>query len=397
MKFIIVVGDGMADYPLEELGGKTPLQVADKPNMDWIASHGKNGLLKTVPRGMQPDSDIAIMSILGYNPRKYHTGRGPLEAAGTGVELGKEDLAFRCNLITEERGIIADYSAGHITTGEARELIRAVKGAYGRLGDFYAGVGYRHLFVMRNASRGSDKLKTAPPHEIVGERLSEHLVKPKNSEVAKILNGMILGSKQILSNHPTNIARVKRRMKPANMIWVWGQGKKPRMETLVEKYGIKGAIVSAVNLVKGIGVCAGMSKLEVPGATGYYDTNYENKAKFGLKALKNHDLVFIHVEAPDEAGHAGDVERKIEAIENIDSRLLGKILDGLKDEYAISILADHLTPIKVRIHVPDHVPFAIYSTRDQKDAVKSFDEFSAKRGSFGILEGYKLMDKLLQL
>ena len=397
MKFIIVVGDGMADYPLEELGGKTPLQVADKPNMDWIASHGRNGLLKTVPRGMQPDSDIAIMSILGYDPRKYHTGRGPLEAAGTGVELGKEDLAFRCNLITEESGTMVDYSAGHITTDEAQELISAVKGAYGRLGGFYAGVSYRHLFVMRNAPRGSDKLKTAPPHEIIGKRLSEHLVKPKNSEVAKILNGMILGSKQILSNHPTNIARVKMGKKPANMIWVWGQGKKPRMETLVEKYGIKGAIVSAVNLVKGIGVCAGMSKLEVPGITGYYDTNYENKAKFGLKALRDHDLVFIHVEAPDEAGHAGDVERKIEAIENIDSRLLGKILDGLKDEHAISILPDHLTPIKVKIHVPDHVPFAIYSTRDQKDAVKSFDEFSAKRGSFGILEGYKLVEKLLQL
>ncbi len=387
----------MAGYPLEELGGKTPLQVANKPNMDWIASHGRNGLLKTVPRGMEPETDIAIMSILSYDPRKYHTGRGPLEAAGMDVKLGKEDLAFRCNLVTEEKGIMADYSADHITTEEAQELISAVKGAYGHLGDFYAGVSYRHLFVMRNAPRGSDKLKTTPPHDIVGERLSEHMVKPKNSEVAKTLNGMILSSKQILSNHPTNIARVKRGRKPANMIWVWGQGKKPRMETLVKKYGIKGAIVSAVNIVKGIGVCAGMSKLEVPGATGYYDTNYENKAKFGLKALKDHDLVFIHVEAPDEAGHAGDVERKIEAIENIDSRLLAKILDGLKDEYVISILADHPTPIKVRIHVPDPVPFAIYSTRDQRDVVKSFDEFSAKRGSFGILEGYNLMDKFLQL
>ncbi len=397
MKFIIVVGDGMAGYPLEELGGKTPLQVANKPNMDWIASHGRNGLLKTVPRGMEPETDIAIMSILSYDPRKYHTGRGPLEAAGMDVKLGKEDLAFRCNLVTEEKGIMADYSADHITTEEAQELISAVKGAYGHLGDFYAGVSYRHLFVMRNAPRGSDKIKTTPPHDIVGERLSGHLVKPKNSEVAKTLNGMILSSKQILSDHPTNIARVKRGRKPANMIWVWGQGKKPRMETLVKKYGIKGAIVSAVNIVKGIGVRAGMSKLEVPGATGYYDTNYENKAKFGLKALKDHDLVFIHVEAPDEAGHAGDVERKIEAIENIDSRLLAKILDGLKDEYVISILADHPTPIKVRIHVPDPVPFAIYSTRDPGDAVKSFDEFSAKRGSFGILEGYKLMDKFLQL
>ncbi len=397
MKFVIVVGDGMADYPLEELGGKTPLQVADKPNMDWIASRGRNGLLKTVPRGMEPETDIAMMSILSYDPRKYHTCRGPLEAAGMDIELGKEDLAFRCNLITEEKGIIADYSAGHVTTEEARELISAVKGAYGHLGDFYTGVGYRHLFVMRNAPRGSDKIKTAPPHGIVGERLSEHLVKPKNNEVAKTLNEMILSSKQILSSHPTNITRVKRGRKPANMIWVWGQGKKPRMETLAEKYGVKGAIVSAVNLVKGVGVCAGMNKLEVPGATGYYDTNYENKAKFGLKALEDHDLVFIHVEAPDEAGHAGDVERKIEAIENIDSRLLAKILDGLKDEYAISILPDHPTPIKVRNHVSDPVPFAIYSTGDQRDAVKSFDESSAKRGSFGILEGYKLLDKLLQL
>ncbi len=395
MKYIIVVGDGMADYPLEELGGKTPLQVADKPNMDWIASHGRSGLLKTIPRGMEPGSDIAIMSILGHNPRKHHTGRGPLEASGMGVKLGKEDLAFRCNLITEKSGAIADYSADHITTEEAQRLMSAVKGAYGHWGDFYVGVGYRHLFVMRNAPRGSDKLKTAPPHQIVGERLSEHLVKPKSSELAKTLNRMILNSKQILSNHPTNIARVKNGRKPANMIWVWGQGKKPRMETLVEKYGIKGAIISAVNIVKGIGVCAGMSKLEVPGATAYYDTNYENKAKFGLNALKGHDLVFIHVEAPDEAGHAGDIERKIEAIENIDSRLLGKILGGLKNEYTIAILADHPTPIKVRVHVPDPVPFAIYSTRNRKDAVKSFDESSAKGGSFGILEGYKFMDKLL--
>jgi len=395
MKYIIIVGDGMADYPLEELGGKTPLQVADKPNMNRIAANGRSGLLRTVPRGMEPGSDIAIMSILGYDPRKHHTGRGPLEAASMGVKFGKEDLAFRCNLITEERGRIADYSAGHVTTEEAQGLMGAVKGAYGHLGDFYVGVGYRHLFVMRNVPKGSDKLKTAPPHQIVGEKLSKHLVKPKSSEVAKTLNGMILNSKQILSNHPTNIARVKNGRKPANMIWVWGQGKKPRMETLVEKYGIKGAIVSAVNIVKGIGVCAGMSKLEVPGATAYYDTNYENKAKFGLKALKDHDLVFIHVEAPDEAGHAGDIERKIEAIENIDSRLLAKILDGLKDEYAISILADHPTPIKVRVHVTDPVPFAIYSTKNQKDAAKTFDESSAKRGSFGILEGYKFMDKLL--
>jgi 2,3-bisphosphoglycerate-independent phosphoglycerate mutase len=397
VKYIIVVGDGMADYPLEELRGKTPLQVANKPNMDWIASHGRSGLLKTIPNGMNPGSDIAMMSILGYDPRKYCRGRGSLEAAGMGVELEKEDIAFRCNLITEESGAIADYSGGHITTEEAQELMSAVRKNYGHLGDFHVGISYRHLFVMRNAPRGSDKLKTVPPHEIIGKKVSDNLIKPKNNEVAKTLNEMILKSKQILSNHPTNIARVKNGKKPANMIWVWGQGKKPKMKTIVEKYGIKGAIISAVNVVKGIGVCAGMSKLEVPGATGYYDTNYENKAKFALRALKDHDLVLVHVEAPDEAGHMGDTGRKIEAIENIDSRLLGKIIDGLKGEYAISVTADHATPIKVRAHTSDPVPFAIYSMKDKKDGVEYFDESSAKRGSFGILEGHKLMDKFLQL
>ncbi len=397
MKYIIVVGDGMADYPLEELERKTPLQAADKPNMDWIASNGRSGLLRTIPGGMEPGSDIAIMSILGHDPRKHHRGRGPLEAAGMDVKLGKEDLAFRCNLITEESGIIADYSADHITTEEARELMRAVKKNYGQLGDFYVGIGYRHLFVVRNAPRGSDELKTMPPHEIIGDKVSDHLIKPENNEIAKTLNEMTLNSKQILSNHPTNVVRAKKGKKPANMIWLWGPGKRPQMKTLVEKYGIKGAIVSAVNVVKGVGACAGMSKLEVPGATGYYDTNYENKAKFALKALKDNDLVLIHVEAPDEAGHMGDIKRKIEAIENIDSRLLGKIIDGLEGEYAISIMADHPTPIKVRAHVADPVPFAICSTRDQKDDVKYFDESSAKRGSFGVLEGYKFMDKFLQL
>jgi 2,3-bisphosphoglycerate-independent phosphoglycerate mutase len=396
MKYIIVVGDGMADYPLEELGGKTPLQVAEKPNIDWIASRGRSGLLRTIPKGMDPGSDVAMMSILGYDPSKYHRGRGPLEAAGMDVDLGEEDLAFRCNLITEENGMIADYSAGHITTDEARDLISVVRKNYGRLGDFYAGISYRHLFVMRNAPWGSEKLKTVPPHDIVGEKVSDYLVKPKNNEVAKTLNEMILESKQILSNHPTNISRVKNGKRPANMVWLWGQGKKPKIKTLVEKYGIRGAIVSAVNVVKGVGACAGMSKLEVPGATGYYDTNYENKAKFTLRALKNHDLVLVHVEAPDEAGHVGDIERKIEAIENIDSRLLGKIMDGLKGEYAISVMADHPTPIKVRAHVADPAPFTVYSTKGQKDGVKCFDESSVKKGSFGLLEGHKFMDRFLQ-
>ncbi len=400
MKYVIVVGDGMADYPIKELRGKTPLQAADKPNMDWIASHGKNGLLRTIPKKTEPGSDIAIMSILGYDPKKYHSGRGPLEAAGIDVKLEKDDLAFRCNLITEESGVIADYSAGHITTEEAQELMGAVKKNYGRLGDFYVGISYRHLFVMRDAPRGAGKLKTIPPHDIVGETVSDHLIKPKNNETAKILNEMTLKSKQILTSHPTNAARVKAGRKPANMIWLWGQGKRPRIKTLTEKYGLKGAIVSAVNVIKGIGVYAGMSKIEVPGATGYFDTNYENKAKYALKALKTHDLVLVHVEAPDEAGHMGDLGRKIEAIENIDSRLLGKIMDGLKGEYGeyvISIMPDHPTPIKVRSHTPEPVPVAIYSTRNERDAVKSFDEASAKRGALGLIEGHELMDELVKL
>jgi 2,3-bisphosphoglycerate-independent phosphoglycerate mutase len=394
MKYIVIIGDGMADRPLKKLGGKTPLQAADKPNMDRIAANGRSGLLRTVPEGMEPDSDIAIMSILGYNPGKYHTGRGPLEAAGLGVQLGKNDVAFRCSLITEARGVIEDYSADHITTKEAKELMEKVEETYGHLGDFYAGVSYRHLFVMRNQPKATEKIITTPPHKIVGEKLKDHLVKPSGMKIVEALNGMILGSIKILSNHPVNIDRMKRGRRPANAIWVWGQGKKPTMESMAEKYGMKGAIISAVNLVKGLGVCAGMDKIEVPDVTGYYDTNYENKAKFGLKTLKDHDLVLIHVEAPDEAGHAGDIDNKIEAIENIDKHLVKKILDGMKGEYSISILSDHPTPIEVRGHVSDPVPFSIYSTRGHRDGVERFDEISARDGAFGVLEGDKFMGKL---
>ncbi len=395
MKYVVIVGDGMADRPLEELGGKTPLQVADKPNMDWIAANGRSGLLRNVPKGMRPESDVAMMSILGYDPRKYHPGRGPLEAAGMDIKLGKDDVAFRCNLITEENGVIKDYSAGHVTTEEAKELMELVRENFGQIGDFYVGVSYRHLFVIRNAPKSLDKLKATPPHDIVGEELEKHLIRPRNFEPSKILNRMILDSRKILSDHPVNIRRLKSGKRPANAIWVWGQGRKPVMRTLSEKYGITGAIISAVNVVKGLGVCAGMDKLDVPGATGYYDTNYENKAKFGLKALEDHSLVLIHVEAPDEAGHEGDIERKVEAIENLDKRLIGKILDGLGDEYVISVTADHPTPIDVRGHVSDPVPFVVYSTEERGDDVTQFDEFSAGRGSLGTLEGNRFMDKLI--
>ena len=392
MKYVIVVGDGMADYPLEELGGKTPLQVANKPNMDWIASNGRSGVLRTIPAGMNPGSDVAIMSILGYNPREHHRGRGPLEAAGMGVKLEKKDLAFRCNLITQKNGVIVDYSADHITTEEARELINTIKKEFRYLGDFYTGISYRHLFVLKKFYDDPDKIKTVPPHEVMGKKINDCLAGPMDNKTAKILNEMMLSSRKILSSHQINLARIKNRKNPANMIWVWGEGKKPTMKTLVEKYSVKGAVVSAVTVVKGVGVCAGMTKLEVPGATGYYDTNYENKAKYALDALKTHDLVLVHVEAPDEAGHVGDIERKIEAIENIDSRLVGNIIDGLRGEYKMAIMADHPTPIKIRAHAADPVPFSIYSTKDQKDEVKCFDEKSAENGSLGLLEGYNFMD-----
>lgn len=387
MKYVVVIGDGMADYPLEELGGKTPLQAAYKPNMDEIAAVGRCGLLRTIPKGMEAGSDIANLSILGYDPRKYYTGRGPLEAASISVGLGSSDLAFRCNLITEENGKIKDYCADHVTTKEARILIEELK----KFGEFYPGVSYRHLFVLRNAAA---KLRCTPPHDALGGKISQHLIKPK-SETVKKLNQMMLDSKKILSKHSVNLKRVKEGKNPANMIWLWGQGKRPRMEPLEKKYGISGAVISAVDLVKGIGIYAGMEVLNVPGATGYYDTNYEGKAKYALRALEKKDYVYVHVESIDEASHAGDIEMKIKTIEAFDRRLVGKLLNGMEGDYKIAVLPDHPTPIRVKTHTKEPVPFAIYSTWDKSDDVKKFDESSAKKGSFGLIEGDEFMRLLL--
>jgi 2,3-bisphosphoglycerate-independent phosphoglycerate mutase len=305
MKYLVVVGDGMADYPIKELGGKTPLQVANTPNMDEVAARGVSGTLKTIPEEMGAGSDVANLSILGYDPRKYYTGRGPLEAASIGVKMGSKDIAFRCNLITEKDGKLADYCADHISTEEAKKLIDTLNESYSEIGEFYAGVSYRHLFLLREAD---EDLICTPPHDVIGGTISDHLIKPRDNPIAEKLNDMILDSKNILSKHPINIEREEKGKNPANMIWLWGQGKRPQMETLFQKYGVKGAIVSAVDLIKGIGVYAGMSVINVPGATGYYDTNYEGKADYALKALEDHDYVYVHVEAIDEAAHAGDLE-----------------------------------------------------------------------------------------
>jgi 2,3-bisphosphoglycerate-independent phosphoglycerate mutase len=398
MKYLLIIGDGMADYPVEALNGKTPLQVANKPNMDELALKGRSGILRTIPEDMGAGSDIANLSILGYDPKKWYTGRGPLEAATRRIHLGKDDIAFRCNLITEENGVLLDYSADHITSDEARELMKAVEDNFGKPNeiDFHAGVSYRNLLIFRNGSY-SDNVMCTPPHDALGAKISETLPKAKTPAAeftVATLNRMIFDSKGILKDHPVNVSRVALGKRPGNMIWPWGQGKKPSMPTLRERYGISGAVISAVDVVKGVGIYAGMEVVNVPGATGFYDTNYEGKADYALEALKKHDMVLIHVEAPDEAGHFGDHEQKIRTIEDLDRRLIGRLLRGLDQESTIAVLPDHATPIKVRTHTKDPVPFTICSPLIKPDEVKRFDEVSARRGGFGFLERGELFMSL---
>jgi len=390
MKYVVIVGDGMADYPLEELGGKTPLEAAHKPNMDFIASKGRVGVVKTVPDGMFPDSAVANLCILGYDPRKYFTGRGPLEAGAMGIKLGERDVAFRCNFITERDGRIVDYAGGHLSNGDAGELLAAAKKL--DVGEFYLGVSYRHVFVVRSTdiTAGCD-----PPHNIVGELISDHMIGTEGGETGKRLNKLMLASKEILSKHPVNLRNVKSGKNPANMIWLWSPGGKPKLENFKKKYGLEGAMISAVNLIKGIGVYAGMKIIEVPGATGYYDTNYEGKADYALGALKKVDFVYVHVEAPDEAGHQGSAEQKIKTIEDLDGRLLGRILERAEG-CKIAVLPDHPTPVEVKTHRPDPVPFAIYSPDMSGDKL-AFDERSAKKGSLKSIVGEQFMNLLLSV
>ena len=399
MKYILIIGDGMADYSIPELGYKTPLQAAYKPNMDAIATRGRNGLIKNVPDDLSPGSDVAICSVLGYDPKVYCTGRGPLEAPSRGIKLSPNDVAYRCNLITEKDGAIADYSAGHITTEEAAQLIAAIQKAYNKPDEveFYPGLDYRHFLILRDFKH-SEEIKCTPPHDATGVAVSEVLPKAKEAKAekqAKLLRDLTVGSRDILRNHPVNVARVKSGKNPGNLIWLWGGGKKPSMPTLKEKYGVKGAVISAVDLVKGLGTYAGMRVINVPGATGLANTNYEGKADAALKALENNDLVVIHVEAPDEAGHIRDVDLKVKTIEDLDKRLIGRILDGLKEPYAIAILPDHPTPISIGTHSRDPVPFAIASPKIIPDGIKKFDEASAKEGGFGLVTKDYLISLLL--
>ncbi|MFN4133694.1 MAG: cofactor-independent phosphoglycerate mutase [Candidatus Hadarchaeales archaeon] len=352
------------------------------------AKEGKMGLLKTVPEGMPPDSSVANLSILGYDPVKYYTGRGPLEAGAMGIELGERDIAFRCNLVTVKDGILSDYSSGHITTEEAAPLLEEMRKL--GVGEYFLGKSYRHVFVLRNSDIVAG---CSPPHDIVGEPISKHMI--KNGEVGEKLNRLMLKSLEILPHHPVNLKRIAGGKNPGNMIWLWSPGKKPRLEAFHEKFGLRGVLISAVPLIKGIGVYARMELVDVPGATGYYDTNYEGKADYAVKSLEKNDFVFIHVEAPDEAGHEGDPERKIKTIEEMDKRLIGRILDRTS-AIKIAVLPDHPTPVDVRLHMRDPVPFVIWRRGMKGDGLK-FCEASGRVGSLGFHEGEQFMKKFLKI
>ena len=400
MKYIILIGDGMADDPVEELGGKTPLEVADLRNLNRIAQMGKLGVVRTIPKGFAPGSDIANLSILGYDPREYYTGRAPLEAASIGVQLKQEDLAFRCNLVTltvkDGDTYMDDFSAGHISTKEAVEIINEIDD---RLGNedirFFPGVSYRHIMVLKE---GNESLKTTPPHDITNQVVSSYL--PEGNGRDQIIQVMD-ASKAILDHHYINEMRIKDSRKPANSIWLWGQGRAPNMPTLMERYGITGSVISAVDLIKGIGIYAGLEVIEVPGATGYLDTNYHGKAEYALRELEEKDFVYVHVEAPDEAAHSGDLKNKITAIERFDNEVIGTVLDGIGKfhEYRIMVLPDHATPLKVMTHTNDPVPFVVFSSND-KGSVSSkdigFNEKSAKKSRISIEDGHTLLSFFLQ-
>jgi len=401
MKYIIVLGDGMADEPLADFGGKTPLQMAEKPEIDGLAKRGKTGLLKTVPDDMHPGSEIANLSVLGYDVRSVFEGRGVLEAASIGVTLAEGDLALRCNLICLENGNIKNHSAGHISNEESYELIEFLNKKLGNdIIKFYPGVSYRHLLVIKG---GKKQLNCTPPHDVPGKPFRPCLIQPENAEsaaTAKLLNYLILRSQALLAEHPVNLKRKAAGKDMANSIWPWSPGYKPQMPTLKELFGIeKSAVISAVDLIQGIGVYAGMDVIKVEGATGLYNTNYEGKAQATIDALKDHDLVYLHIEASDEAGHEGDVELKTKTIGYLDSRVVKYLVqetEKMTESVTIAVLPDHPTPCATKIHTRDAVPFIIYKPGETPDAVQFYDEFEVKKGSYGILHGKQFMEALLK-
>lgn len=396
MKYAILVGDGMADRPLKELDGKTPLEAARTPNMDYIVQHGQIGRAITIPSGFEPASDVANLSILGYDPKKYYCGRGPLEAANMGVELGEFDVAFRCNLITASGDVMADYSAGHISSKEAGVMIRFLDENLGtEYIKFYPGVSYRHLLVLKPDVKYNiedfKKIECTPPHNILGKKISENLPNGKGAEfLIKLMNA----SRPLLEKHEINKVRIDLKENPATMIWLWGQGSKLSLPSFYERFGVTGSIISAVDLVKGIGRTIGLEPITVPGATGYYDTDYKAKAEYGLNSLKQKDFVFVHVEAPDEAGHNGDIREKILAIENFDNLIVGAFLKQFKNSknVRIMVLPDHATPIYLRTHTNEPIPFAIFGKGITPGQVKEFSEKVSCETNLVFNKGWELMN-----
>ena len=400
MKYVVLLGDGMADYPTNLLGGKTPLQCAFTPYMDQIAAEGTLGLVDTIPAGLNPGSDVATLSVLGYDPLHTYTGRGPLEAASMGINLGPSDIAYRCNLVTigekdSPQAFMDDFTAGHISTNEAREIILDINKQIGSdQFQFYPGVGYRHLCVYRNASSSPE---TTPPHDITGKEIAHYL---PHGDFAEEVNSLMQKAGEILVSHTVNARRKEQGKKQANSIWLWGQGRKPQLTSLSHKYSLQGGMISAVDLLKGIGSIAGLKILPVEGATGYIDTNYEGKAKMALDALKFMDFIFVHLEAPDEMGHEGNAAGKIQAIEFFDEKIVGRILNNIGSfgDYRLLVLSDHPTPLDLKTHVSDPSPFAVLSSEksENKASGLSFTEIAAKESSILISPGYLLMEKFIR-
>ncbi len=393
MKYIVIVPDGMFDNPIEQLGQKTPLEVARKTNMDHMAQNGFTGLVQTIPDKMKPGSDIGNMAILGYDPSVHHTGRAPLEAANQNIILAQDEIAFRCNLVTIVDEQMADYSAGHISTKEAAVLMEAISRQLGSKEiKFIAGKSYRHLLVLKvNDPQKYMEIKTTPPHDISGKKIKSFLPQGEGSQV---LLDLMEKSKGVFQNHSINQVRLDLKENPATMIWLWGQGTKPDLPLFKTKFGIAGSIISAVDLVNGIGRLAGLEIIDVPGVTGYYDTNYLGKAEYALSSLKKKDFVYIHIEAPDEAGHSGDLKAKIAAIERIDKDIVGTVLNHFdaNDDVRILLLPDHPTPVELRTHTSDPVGFIMYGKGIPKDGSPDYSERTAKEKGLKFKSGEALME-----
>ena len=394
LKYIVLVADGMADRPLEELGGRTPMEVARTPAMDGLAARGTVGTVHTVGRGLPASSDVAMLCLLGYDPQVHYPGRGPFEAASMGIDLADGELAFRCNLISVANGVLADYSAGHISTKEASILIGSLNEKLGSKGvRFFPGMSYRHIVVLARPELAG--VKCEAPHDITGQPLERHLPRGQGQE---FLRSLMKDSVELLEGHEVNSIRRDLGENPANMIWLWGQGARPDIQSFEERFGVRGSVISAVDVVKGVGAVLGLEAVDVPGATGYFDTDYDAKMRYGIRALEDAQFVLIHLEATDEAGHMGDQRKKIQAIEEFDSKIVAPVVKHFEslDDCRFLVLPDHATPISVRTHTREPVPFLMAGCGIETDEVLAFSERLALEGSLHLRRGHELMPQFLR-